>query len=73
MVPLVSLITGLRRPESAALGDCLVCSATVRECDDRMRVHGRYVHTRCAGYRLRSIAESRALGSRAHDKAFTGD
>ena len=61
------------RPRSAALGDCIACGSVVRECDDRMRIHGRYAHTRCATYRLRRVATRRDLGARERDAAFTGD
>lgn len=74
MLPIVSLLPRLLRgDDSAALGDCIVCSDVVRECDDRMRLHGRYVHTACAGYRLRSLARSRVIGSRPAHAEFTGD
>ena len=73
MAPLISFIPGLGRRESAVLGDCLVCAAAVRERDDRMRVHGRYVHTACAGYRVRRIARSREVGARNRRGDFTGD
>jgi hypothetical protein len=71
MAPIVSLIPRFRR-SPAALGNCLVCSDPVRERDDRMRVHGRYVHTACAGYRLRRVGRSRELGTRRRE-SFTGD
>lgn len=74
MLPMISLLPKLLRGDQAAiLADCLVCSDPVRECDDRMRVHGRYVHTSCAGYRLRTIARSRVIGSQPKEPQFTGD
>jgi hypothetical protein len=51
----------------------MVCGQVVREADDRMRVHGRYVHTRCAGYRLRQLGRSRTLGSSSRDTVLTGE
>jgi len=77
MVPLVSRLVGLvgllGHAGPSVLGACVVCGAPVRECDDRMRLHGRFVHTSCAGYRLRQIARPRTLGSRDANRAFTGD
>lgn len=75
MAPLITRIaSALGRPRSPRVGDCMVCAHPVRERDDRMRVHGRYVHTRCAGYTLRGRARgSRRRGAQDADHAFTGD
>ena len=74
MLPIISLLPRrLRRDDLAIVGDCLVCHDAVRERDDRMRVQGRYVHTGCAGYRLRSIARNRTMGAQPAHAEFTGD
>lgn len=74
MLPIVSLLPRFLRSEGAAvLGDCIVCSEAVRERDDRMRLSGRYVHTACAGYRMRNLARSRVVGSQPARAQFTGD
>jgi hypothetical protein len=52
----------------------MVCAKPVRDGDDRMRVHGLHVHTRCAGYNLRRRGrESRERGARPAQRPFTGD
>jgi hypothetical protein len=66
------LASVLNRSRSPRVGDCLVCTQPVREVDDRMRLHGRHVHTRCAGYSVRRRA-SRVRGARPAGDSFTGD
>jgi hypothetical protein len=74
MVQISSMFrTVVWRDDARALGDCLVCGDPVRERDDRMRLRGRHVHTRCAGYRLRQVARPRIRGSRNARATFTGD
>ena len=74
MLPILSLLPRLIRGEgTATLGDCMVCAEAVRERDDRMRLQGHYVHTACAGYRIRSLARSRVVGSGPTRAKFTGD
>ena len=75
MAPLVTRIaSALGRPGSQPVGTCMVCAKPVRDGEDRMRVHGLHVHTRCAGYSLRRRgSDSRVRGSRPPQRTFTGD
>ena len=75
MAPLITRIAAvLGRTRSPRVGDCMVCAHPVREHDDHMRLRGRYVHTSCAGYRLRGRARgSRTRRSQDAGRAFTGD
>ena len=71
LVDRISVFVGL--DGARRLGDCMVCGTAVRQRDDRMTLHGRFVHTACAGYRIRRVAQSRVIGSRDRDARFTGD
>ena len=75
MAPLVTRIaSALGRSGTQPVGTCMVCTKPVRDGEDRMRVHGLHVHTRCAGYSLRRRGSgSRVRGSRSTRRAFTGD